>query len=365
MDKANAALANYLISEGLAVHLVAFTADAALTGQPGITCTTAQMSGRWPSLGRFRLAQIGHAAAVKLTSHFPDARVVVNGSNCNWSDINWVHWINRCWPPPVPEAPLWVKLKHRLETFRAVHLERTAFLSSRLLLANSELTRRSIINLDRVDPERVRTVYLGTDSTWKELTPERRSAARAWLNILPRRPLVAFVGALGHDSRKGFDVLWRTWTELCRLPEWDADLVVAGGGRTLPHWLRQAAKSGLEGRVRFLGFTTRIPDILAAADLLVSPARYESYGLNVQEALCCGVPAIVSANAGVAEQYPPDLSALLLPKANDSSDLAARMLQWRRDMGGWKRRIEPTMRRLRGYTWNDMASQIVRLAAAS
>jgi glycosyltransferase involved in cell wall biosynthesis len=235
----------------------------------------------------------------------------------------------------------------------------------RTLLANSERTRCDLINLTGVEPERIHTVYLGTDSAWKDLTPQRREAGREWLGSAPSTPLIVFVGALGYDSRKGFDTLWRAWSDLCRLAEWDAELVVAGSGRMLPHWQREAARAGLGRRVRFLGFTHKIPDLLAAADLLVSPARYESYGLNVQEALCFGVPAIVSASAGVAERYPPELSPLLLPNPKDARDLTSRLLLWKRDIDGWKRRIEPTTQMLRSYTWEDMASRIVNLAENS
>jgi glycosyltransferase involved in cell wall biosynthesis len=365
MDKANAALAKYLVSLGVPVHLVAFSIDRDLGNQSGISCTSLRVSGRWPVLGRFVLAWRGRSTALKLTSHSRNACVVVNGANCNWPDINWVHWIHRCWRPPVLKAPLWFRLKHRFEVSRGIRLEQAAFCSAKLLVANSERTRRDLISLFGVHPERVHTIYLGADSVWKELTPERRQAARAWLGIAPGRPLVAFVGALGYDARKGFDILWRAWLDLCRMEEWDACLVVAGGGRALADWRRTAAKSGLRGRVKFLGFTDRVFDVLAASDLLVSPARYESYGLNVQEALCCGVPAIVSASAGVAERYSSDLLSLLLPDPEDARDLAARMLCWRRDMAGWRRRLEPTMHMLRNYGWNDMARRIVTLTESS
>jgi glycosyltransferase involved in cell wall biosynthesis len=362
MDKANAALANYLVSQGIPVQLVAFSVDRELRSKAGVACTIAQTAGHWPSLGRFYLARRGHAEALRLTSHSKNGRVLVNGINCNWPDINWVHWLHQCWQPRAFKAPLWFKFKHRLETSRAIHLEQTAFRFAKLVVANSQRTRRDLISLIGVAAERIHTVYLGTDSTWKELTPRRRDAGRAWLGVSPARPLVAFVGALGHDSRKGFDTLWRAWIDLCGLAEWDADLVVAGKGRALQDWRREADKSGLAGRIRFLGFSERISDVLASSDLLVSPARYESYGLNVQEALCCGVPAIVSASAGVAERYSPDLSPLLLPNPEDAHDLATRMLAWRRDIAGWRKRLRPTMQMLRTYTWDDMASRIVDLA---
>ncbi|MDK2408772.1 glycosyltransferase [Aphanizomenon sp. PH219] len=54
--------------------------------------------------------------------------------------------------------------------------------------------------------------------------------------------------------------------------------------------------------INFLGFRADVPNLLRAADCLVAPTRYEAYDLGVHEALCCGLPAIVSADAGVDER---------------------------------------------------------------
>ena len=59
-----------------------------------------------------------------------------------------------------------------------------------------------------------------------------------------------------------------------------------------------------------LGYCRDVVDLMAAADLLVHPARYEAYGLAVHEALCCGVPVIVSSAAGIAERMPANLADL-------------------------------------------------------
>ncbi|HEY6395781.1 MAG TPA: glycosyltransferase family 4 protein, partial [Candidatus Binataceae bacterium] len=106
-------------------------------------------------------------------------------------------------------------------------------------------------------------------------------------------------------------------------------------------------------------------EVLAASDLLVSPVRYEGYGLNVHEALCRGVPAMVSASAGVAERYPSELGELLLPDPEDAGDLAKRILSWRTDICGWKLRVVPLANSLRQRTWEDMAHEIVAIAENS
>lgn len=174
--------------------------------------------------------------------------------------------------------------------------------------------------------------------------------------------MAVFVGAIGYDANKGIDTLIRAWSALYSLTEWDVDLVVAGGGRGVARWKNQIEQAGLAGRIQMLGFTERIADLLAAADVLVSPARYEAYGLNVQEAICCGVPAILSASAGIAERYPSTLSDLILRDPNDADELVERLLAWRSRVNLWKELVKPLGVELRRHTWRDMARDVLAVA---
>ncbi|HLL48166.1 MAG TPA: glycosyltransferase, partial [Longimicrobiaceae bacterium] len=106
-------------------------------------------------------------------------------------------------------------------------------------------------------------------------------------------------------------------------------------------------------------FTDRVPELLAAADLLVSPVRYEAYGLNVQEALCRGLPVVVSGRAGIAERFEADLADMVLPDPEDAAELARRLARWRAAGEEWKRRVQPLGAVLRRRTWREMAHEIV------
>jgi glycosyltransferase involved in cell wall biosynthesis len=90
--------------------------------------------------------------------------------------------------------------------------------------------------------------------------------------------------------------------------------------------------------------------------------RYESYGLNVAEAFCCGVPAMVTSDAGVAERYPAALSELLIRNPEDADALAGMMLRWRIALNHWKRNITSFSQTLRQHTLETMAAQIVSIA---
>lgn len=365
IDRANAALASHLANRGTLVHLVAHGVSADLASAPNVTVHLARRPAGSFFLGEWPLERLGISVARRLLDQYLGTRVVVNGGNCRWSDINWVHSVHHAWPCHDAGAPAWFRAKNRLTKFVAQYRERRALLRARVIIANSNSTRDAVVNRIGVAPESVHTVYLGADPAHGPPSAPERSNARAWLGAPDGRPLAAFIGTLGYDNNKGFDTLWAAWQRLCARPDWDADLVVAGTGRRLTNWQRCVVDAGLTSRVRFIGFSTRIPELLAAADVLVSPSRYEAYGLSVREAICRGVPAIASSAAGVAEHFTADVSELLLTNPDDVDELVSRLLHWRARMDDWQSRFAPLSHRLIAHTWTDMAEEIVSIAEST
>ena len=121
----------------------------------------------------------------------------------------------------------------------------------------------------------------------------------------------------------------------------------------------------MAGSVAFLGFRPDVPELLRGCDALVSPTRYEAYGLNVHEALCCGLPAFVTRDAGVAERYPDDLQGLLIADPDDAADLADRLRHWRDRRASFAAGRRRPLERLRACTWDDMAEQVVAIVESS
>jgi glycosyltransferase involved in cell wall biosynthesis len=361
MDRANAALASHLADRGMPVHLVGHEIDGQLAGRPGVTAHVVARPSAMPALAERMLGRAGFRVATRVVSDAAGARVVVNGGNCRWPDINWVHAVHAAWPVHDTGAPCWSRW--RIRRLKAIARERelASLRVARIVIANSEATRRDVIERLGIRSDRVRTVYLGSDPSWGPAGSVERASARTALGLPARQPVVAFVGALGSDVNKGFDLLWEAWKQLIGRGGWDAHLIVAGGGWRLRRFRQEAAQAGA-GTVHFLGITDRIQDVLAASDLLVSPSRYEAYGLNVHEALCRGVAVMVTPTAGVVERFDvPPSSEAVLPEGASPSALAARLRAWRGDIEGWKRRIAITAARIRARTWDDMAAEIVEL----
>jgi len=361
MDKANLALAQYLVEQGTPVHAVCHTADADFARHPLVTCHLVPMPAGSFFLGVPLLDFQGRRIARRVTRQWPGTRVLVNGDSCLWPAINWVHYVHHAWAPDLREGPLWFRTKQKLAHRMVRGREKSAARLGQIFITNSDRTSRDMIERLQVMPERVHKVYLGAESEWGPITREEKAAGRKALGIPEGRLVAAFVGALGFENRKGFDVLFDTWKTLCADPEWNVDLLVAGGGNALPMWRERVVESGLGDRIRLAGFTADVRRLLAATDVLVSPARYEPYGLNVQEAICRGVPAIVSAEAGVAERYGRQCQPLLLRDPEDRRELVATIRVWRSNPEQWLSRFGPFGESLRAYGWKDMARQMVAL----
>lgn len=270
--------------------------------------------------------------------------------------MHFVHHASGCYDNG---APVWFRAKNRIVRMVARRRERRALIAARLVIVNSHRTRADLLSHIPIDPNRIHVVYLGSDPSWIPPSLSERAQARATLNTRADHPLAVFVGALGYDQRKGFDTLLEAWSILCRRPEWDVDLLAVGAGRGIETWRKRVRDTGLDARVQLPGFTEDVRSVLAAADILVSPVRYESYGLNVQEAVCRGVPTLVSAQAGVAEQYPPDLAGMLLHNPEDVGDLVEKLLRWRAEMEHWRRMFLPLSAKLRAYSWSDMGRRML------
>ena len=77
-------------------------------------------------------------------------------------------------------------------------------------------------------------------------------------------------------------------------------LVYAGEGPEKGNLERKAADLGFADRVKFLGFVnqSQLPSTYCASDFLVLPSLFEPFGLVVNEAMLCGLPAIVSDRVG-------------------------------------------------------------------
>ena len=110
MDRANAALARYLLDAGHAVHLVGHEIDPQLGTHPLASPHVVARPRGAPALAERLLGRTGASVARAVLDGDRNARVVVNGGNCVWPDINWLHAVHAAWPVRDDGAPWWSRL---------------------------------------------------------------------------------------------------------------------------------------------------------------------------------------------------------------------------------------------------------------
>lgn len=226
-----------------------------------------------------------------------------------------------------------------------------------MILADSESTRRDLIELLKVPEDRIAVVYPGVEERFRPEIGAEDATRRARYAL--ERPYVLGVGTL--QPRKNYARLIRAFGRLVRAHDLPHQLVIAGGaGWLFDDVTATIAELGLNDRVRVLGFVPDddLPALYRGADVFAFPSLYEGFGIPVLEAMGCGTPVVTSdvsslpeAAGDAALQVPPnDVDALAdalwraLSDAVLREDLRARGLT-----------------QVRRFTWKQAAKDLIRI----
>lgn len=196
-----------------------------------------------------------------------------------------------------------------------------ARLFARLVAVNSEETGRAFTKAGG-EANKVRIVYNGFDPAKAKIyEPGAAARLRAELGLGPQ-PLVGLFGRL--SEWKGQHV----FLEAIAAME-GVQAVIAGGAlfgqEAYEARIReQASHLGLDGRVRFLGFRSDVPELMAAMDAVAHTSIVaEPFGRVVVEAMMCGRPVVATRGGGVTEIIRDGETGLLVPPGEASALAAA------------------------------------------
>jgi UDP-glucose:(heptosyl)LPS alpha-1,3-glucosyltransferase len=120
-------------------------------------------------------------------------------------------------------------------------------------------------------------------------------------------------------------------------------------------------RNGLENRMTILPIVPQVESYYAAADMYAGPSLEDSFAIPPLEAMACGLPVIVSRQAGVSELVRHGVDGFVLEDPTDSRQLAELIQRiyasadLRREVGV---RAEATARR---YTWQRNAEEMGKI----
>lgn len=221
----------------------------------------------------------------------------------------------------------------------------------------SEHTRKDVIELCGVAPERVTPILLAADERFKPSTPEAVRAFRKTMS-LPER-FVLYLGTL--EPRKNVERLVRAYAALRKQGSEDHILVLAGPrGWQYEPIFTLIKELGLENYVRFPGFVSSQDQPLwySSATVFAFPSLYEGFGLPLLEAMACGTPVVASSASSLPEVV-GDAGLVVDPTDVEGLGSALREL-----LENEQRRLALAaagLERAATFSWHRMATETVQV----
>jgi glycosyltransferase involved in cell wall biosynthesis len=236
-------------------------------------------------------------------------------------------------------------------------LERRAVASVNRIIADSDYTRRRLIEEYRIEPAIVTTIRCGISHVDHPLTANEINAMRRGL-CLPNKPLILFVGRI-NDPRKGLDILLKAFKLV--LQKIDSMLIIVGKGdktriSELEHELR------IENSIIHTGYVDNmiLHQLYSICDVYVCPSRLEGFGLTLLEAMNAGNPVIASATGAIPEIVKDRENGLLFAK-DDYNELANGIIEILTNENLRNALVRGGIETANSYDWHSAAEQTIDL----
>lgn len=192
-------------------------------------------------------------------------------------------------------------------------VERTALETADAVIAVSGETRKDVLRLFDVAPDRLHVIHNGVDTRLYHCTPDRPLLVS--LGIDPDRPFVLFVGRI--TRQKGLAYLVRAIPFL----EPTAQVVLCAGAPDTPEIAREMEDAITRAKTVHAGVVW-LPETLdretvvrlySEAAVFCCPSIYEPFGIINLEAMACETAVVASAIGGIPEVVVPGETGVLVP----------------------------------------------------
>lgn len=162
------------------------------------------------------------------------------------------------------------------------------------IIADSEHTKKTLLECYGVPEEKVSVVHLGVGSEYTKIADDAfLDQERVALGLT--KPFLYYPAATW--LHKNHAALLNALKILIADGKFDGELVLTGVATSAKDaLLTQIAELGLRDRVRILGYLPydKLPVIYNLARLLVFPSLFEGFGIPPLEAMACGCPVVCS-----------------------------------------------------------------------
>jgi glycosyltransferase involved in cell wall biosynthesis len=179
------------------------------------------------------------------------------------------------------------------------------------VIAVSESARQHVLARAGLRKKQTATIHNGIDLEAFTLDRAADAAAlRARLEIGATAPVLTTVAVL--RAPKGIDDMLEALPSILS-DHPDLVYLVAGDGDRRPALEAATRRLGIEESVRFMGRTSDVPLVLAAADAFVLPSHSEALPTVIIEAMAAALPVVATTVGGTPELVDHGSTGILVP----------------------------------------------------
>ncbi len=254
------------------------------------------------------------------------------------------------------------------ETSRRIDTEGEIVRFADALVAATPVEEEQLTRLYDADPDRIHVISPGVDVD--RFHPIPSAYAKEHIGICPDRRTILFVGRI--EPLKGIDNLIRAIALVVdkwpHLRGWLCVPIIGGD----PDRIRQddemmrlqelREELGIGEVITFLGAQDQdqLQYCYSAAEMVVMPSDYESFGMVALEAMACGTPVIASDVGGLSYLVRNGRTGYRVP-ARDPKALASKIIRLLGDEGLRRRIGQRAACWAESYAWPRIADRIEAL----
>lgn len=238
--------------------------------------------------------------------------------------------------------------KDRVKYFEKYFLKKIG--QAELIITISEFSKKEIITLLGLRPNKIYVTYLGVNGTF---SPEGER-----MEGLPFE-YILFVGNL--EPRKNLITLFQVYRSLPRSLKERFPLVIAGAVGWNTRELEKALLMFPEDEKPILiGYVPQhlLPQLYRGASLFVYPSLYEGFGLPVLEAMASGIPVLASNTTSLPELVE---HAGILVNPNDIDGLKEALVELLSDEKKRKALSLIGIERAKQFSWEKCARETIEV----
>ena len=224
------------------------------------------------------------------------------------------------------------------------------------VLAISESTKKDILDLVKVDPDKIQVTHLAHGGEFR-LIDKKKAKGFATTKYKINPPFIIFVGMI--EPRKNLARVFTAFSEMKKDGMMHKLVIVGKKGWKYKEIFEIARKLDLDKDIVFTGY---VPDkdlaiLYNAAEMLVYPCLYEGFGIPVLEAMACGCPVITS-NVSSMPEVAGDAALLVDPESTENIKSAmSRLIKDRKlnqDM------VKRGLKRSDEFSWEGCARETLK-----